>query len=46
MNKMEDEQNGRPPKWKTTKIKDEQIGTRPKWKTTKTEDNHNKKDKK
>ena len=35
---MEDDQNGRRPKWKTTKMEDEQNGRRPKWKTTKTED--------
>ena len=38
--KMEDDQNGRRPKWKTTKIEAvqneaDQSGRRPKWKTTK-----------
>ena len=32
------DQNGRRPKWKTTKMEDDQNGRRPKWKTTKTED--------
>ena len=32
---MEDDQNRRRPKPKTTKIEDEQIGQRPKWKRTK-----------
>merc|ERR1711888_410140 len=36
--KMEDNQNGRQPKWKTTKMEDDQNGRRPKWKTTKMED--------
>ena len=33
---MEDDQNGRRPKWKTTKMEDDQNGRRPKWKTNKT----------
>ena len=28
MTKMEDDQNGRPPKWKTTKMEDDQNGRR------------------
>ena len=36
MTKMEDDQNGKRPKWKTTKTKDNHIGRRPHWKTTKT----------
>merc|ERR1712030_21930 len=41
--KMEDDltQNGRQPKWKTTKMEDDQNGRRPKWKTTKMEDDQN-----
>merc|ERR1711947_40615 len=41
--KMEDDltQNGRRPKWKTTKMEDDQNGKRPKWKTTKMEDDQN-----
>merc|ERR1711895_144757 len=39
--KMEDDQNGRRPKWKTTKMEDDQNGRRPKWKTTKMEDDQN-----
>ena len=35
------DQNGRRPKWKTTKMEDNQNGRRPKWKTTKMEDNQN-----
>ena len=35
---MEDDQNGRRPKWKTNKMKDDQNERRPKWKTTKMED--------
>ena len=35
---MEEDQNGRRPKWKSTKIEDDQIGRKPKWKTTKMED--------
>ena len=38
---MEDDQNGRRPKWKTTKIEDNQNGRRSKWKTTKMEDDQN-----
>ena len=38
---MEDDQNGRQPKWKTTIIEDEQNGRRTKWKTTKMEDDQN-----
>ena len=38
---MEDDQNGRRPKWKTTKMEDDQNGGRPKWKTTKMEENQN-----
>merc|ERR1712215_471396 len=32
------DQNGRRPKWKTTKMENNQNGRRPKWKTTKMED--------
>merc|ERR1711895_68533 len=39
--KMEDDQNGRRPKWKMTKMEDDQNGRRPKWKTTKVEDDQN-----
>merc|ERR1711888_12729 len=39
--KMEDDQNGRRPKWTTTKMEDDQNGRRPKWKTTKMEDDQN-----
>ena len=45
---MEDDQNGRPPKWKTTKMEDlkwkmirmedDKNGGQQKWKTTKMED--------
>ena len=35
---MEDDQNGRRPKWKTTKMEDDQNGRRPKMKTTINED--------
>ena len=35
--KMEDDQNGRRPKWKKTKMEDDQNGKRPKWKTIKME---------
>ena len=35
---MEDDQNRRRPKWKSTKMKDDQNGIRPKWKTTRMED--------
>ena len=38
---MEDDQNRRRPKWKTTKMKDDQNGRRPKLKTTKMEDDQN-----
>merc|ERR1711888_212483 len=41
MTKMEDAQNGRRPKWKTTKMEDDQNERRPKWKTTKMEDDQN-----
>ena len=34
---MEDDQNVRRPKWKTTKMEDDQNGRRPKWKVIKTE---------
>ena len=37
---MEDDQNGRRPKWKTTKMEDDQNERRPTWKTTKIEDLH------
>ena len=37
---MEDDQNGRRPKWKTNKIEDEQSGRRLKWKK-KMEDDQN-----
>ena len=40
MTEMEDDQNGRRPKWKTTKMEDYQNGRQPKWKTTKMEDEH------
>ena len=40
---MEDDQNGRRPKWKTTKMEDDQFGRRPKWKMTKMEDNQKRK---
>ena len=33
---MEDNQNGRQPKCKTTKMEDDQNGRQPKWKTNKT----------
>ena len=39
--KMKDDQNGRRPKWKTTKIEDNQNGRRSKWKTPKMEDDQN-----
>merc|ERR1712030_313561 len=44
--KMEDDQNGRRPKWKTTKTEYDQNGRRPKrkttkWKTAKLEDDQN-----
>ena len=35
MTKMENNQNRRRPKWKTTKMEEDQNGRRPKWKTTK-----------
>ena len=38
---MDDDQNVRRPKWKTTKTKDDQNGRRPKWKTTKMEHDQN-----
>ena len=38
---MEDNQNGRRPKWKTTKIEDDQNGRRPKWEITFKEENQN-----
>merc|ERR1711888_457867 len=38
---MEDDQNGRRPKWKTTKMEDDQNGRRPKRKTTKMKDDQN-----
>ena len=43
---MENNQNGRQPKWKMTKMEDDQNGRRqngrrPKWKMTKMEDNQN-----
>ena len=43
---MEDNENGRRPKWKKTKMEDDQMeddqnGRRPKWKTTKMEDDQN-----
>merc|ERR1711895_353323 len=41
MTTMEDDQNRRRPKWKTTKMEDDQNGRRPKWKTTKMEDDQN-----
>ena len=34
MKKMEDDQNGRQPKWMTTKMEDDQDGRRPKWEMT------------
>merc|ERR1711895_67533 len=39
--RMEDNQNGRRPQWKTTKMEDGKNGRRPKWKTTKMEDDQN-----
>merc|ERR1712105_1852 len=36
--KMEDDQNGRRPKWKRIKMEEDQNGRGPKWKTTKMED--------
>ena len=46
MTKMEDDQNGRRTKLKTTKMEEDQIeddqnGGQPKWKTIKMEDNQN-----
>ena len=38
---MEDDQNGRRLKWKTTKMEDKQNGRRPKWKMNKMEDDQN-----
>ena len=38
---MEDDQNGRRPKWKTTKMEDNLNRRGPKWKTTKMEDDQN-----
>ena len=38
---MEDDQNGRRPKWKTSKMEDDQNGKRPEWKTTRMEDDQN-----
>ena len=38
---MEDDRNGRRPKWKTTKIEDNQNGRRSKWKMTKMKDDRN-----
>merc|ERR1711895_64986 len=38
---VEGDQNGRRPKWKTTKMEDDQNGRRPKWKTTKMKDDQN-----
>ena len=38
---MEDDQNERRLKWKTTKMEDDQNGRRPKWKTTIMEDDQN-----
>ena len=38
---MEDDQNGRRPKLKTTKMEDDQNGRRPKWKMTKMENDQN-----
>ena len=38
---MEDDQNGRQPKWQTTKMEDDQKGRQPKWKMTKMEDDQN-----
>ena len=38
---MEDDQNGRVPKWKRTKMEDDQNVRRPKWKTTKMEHDRN-----
>ena len=38
---MEDDQNGRQPKWKTTKVEDDINGRQPKWKTSKLADNQN-----
>ena len=38
---MEDNQNGRQPKWKTTKMEDDHNGKPPKWETAKMEDKQN-----
>ena len=38
---LEDDQNGRRPKWKTTKMEDDQNGRQPKWKMIKMEDYQN-----
>ena len=39
---MEDDLNGRQPKWKMIKMEDNQNGRYPKWKMTKMEDNQSK----
>ena len=36
---MEDDPNGRQPKWKMTQMEDDPNGRRPKWKMTQMEDN-------
>merc|ERR1712215_644175 len=38
---IENDQNGRRPKWKTTKMEDDQNGRRPKWKMTKMKGDQN-----
>ena len=35
---MEDDQDGRRPRWKMTEMEDDQDGRRTKWKTTRLED--------
>ena len=45
LTKMEDDQNGRQPKMKTTKHEDDQRWGRPKMKTTKNQDEQNDDDK-
>ena len=38
---MEDDQNGRQPKWKTSETEDDRNGRQSKWKMTEMEDNQN-----
>ena len=40
-NKMEDEVDGRRPRWKMTKMENEPDGRRTRWKTTQVEDDQN-----